>query len=223
MIPHGTPENCETPERTASRRPLYLPEDPEIVIAISLGCITKGKMQHEAIEAVIGLVRDGLVDPNRFLYVVAGEPGQGQKANILYCRKLHGLVDKAKAWNYIRIIPRFIPVSELPLWYGASDFVITGSHQTFWSTSGRAHQEMAFGMASISAEARLLADLNEYRSLKYSSADQLRAHILRLARDPHLRATLSRRCGEFAAETSWTNIAQKHQQLYESLIKGTRS
>jgi glycosyltransferase involved in cell wall biosynthesis len=223
VISHGTPENCQTPERLESRQALYLPESSDVVIAISLGFITKGKMQHEAIEAVIGLVRDGLVDPNRFLYVVAGEPGQGQKANILYCRKLHQLVDDAKAWNYIRIVPRFIPLSELPVWYGACDFVITGSHQTFWSTSGRAHQEMAFGMASVSAEARLLADLNEYRSLKYDSSAQLRAHILRLARDPQLRATLSRRCGEFAEETSWTNVALKHQKLYESLIKGTRS
>jgi glycosyltransferase involved in cell wall biosynthesis len=223
VIPHGTPENCQRPDQLEARRALYLPDDPNVTIAISLGFITKGKMQHEAIEAIIGLVRDGLIDPNRFLYVVAGEPGQGQKANILYCRKLHKLVDEAKAWNYIRIIPRFIPVSELPIWYGACDFVITGSHQTFWSTSGRAHQEMAFKMASVSADARLLADLNEYRSLKYDSTAQLRAHILRLARDPQLRSTLSRRCGEFAAETSWTNVAAKHQQLYESLIKGTRS
>jgi glycosyltransferase involved in cell wall biosynthesis len=222
VIPHGTPENCQKPAKLEARQALYLPENREIVIAISLGFITKGKMQHEAIEAIIGLVRDGLIDPNRFLYVVAGEPGQGQKANILYCRKLHRLVDEAKAWNYIRIMPRFIPVSELPTWYGACDFVVTGSHQTFWSTSGRAHQEMAFEMASVSADARLLADLNEYRSLKYESTAQLRAHILRLARDPQLRTTLSRRCGEFAEETSWTNVAAKHQQLYESLTKGTR-
>jgi glycosyltransferase involved in cell wall biosynthesis len=223
VISHGTPEHCEAMGKTEARRMLYLPESPEVVIAISLGFITKGKMQHEAIDAVIGLVRDGLVDPARFLYVVAGEPGQGQQANIDYCRELHAVVDAAKAWNYIRIMPRFVPASELPIWYGAADFVITGSHQTFWSTSGRAHQEMAFGMPSVSAEARLLADLNEYRSLKYDSVGQLRSHILRMARDPQLRATLSRRCGQFAEETSWTNIARMHQQLYESLTKGTRS
>jgi glycosyltransferase involved in cell wall biosynthesis len=117
----------------------------------------------------------------------------------------------------VRIFPRIIPVAELPLWYGAADFLITGSHETFFSVSGRSHQEMAFGVPSISSRARLLSDLNEQRSMKYSSMEELRAHILRMSKDGGLRQTLSRRCSAFAQETSWSNVALRHIQLYQGL------
>lgn len=219
VIPHGTPEDCKRQGRAESRRSLFLPENPNVIIAISLGFITPGKLQHEALDAVIWLAREGLLDPQRFLYVIAGSPGQNDPTNIEYCRQLHLMLDNNRAWNYARIVPNFVPVEKLPLWYGASDFVITGSHQTFFSVSGRSHQEMAYGMPSISSRARLLSDLNDDRSLKYDSMVQLRAHILAMVRDPNLRNNLSRRCISFAEETSWTNVANMHIGLYERLIK----
>jgi glycosyltransferase involved in cell wall biosynthesis len=217
VISHGTPEDCEVKDVAASRRHLYLPEDPNLVVAISLGFITPGKMQHEAVEAIIELVKDGLIDPNRFLYIIAGEPGQGNQGNIEYCLKIHRMIDQARAWNYIRINPGFVSREELPFWYGAADFVITGSHQTFFSTSGRSHQEMAFGMPSVSSNARLLSDLNEMRSLKYESHCQLRARLLQMINDPNIRSSLSSRCVDFAKDTSWTNVAKKHMQMYDAI------
>jgi glycosyltransferase involved in cell wall biosynthesis len=217
VIPHGTPEDCEAADKLPARRHLFLPEDPNLIIAVSLGFITKGKMQHEAVEAIVSLVQDGLLDPSHFLYVIAGKPGQNTPENIEYCRQLHAMVHDARAWNYIRIVPQFIAVEDLPVWYGASDFVITGSQQTFFSVSGRSHQEMAFGMPSISSRARLLADLSDFRSMKYESKEELRAHILRMVKDGHLRETFARRCTEFAEDTSWTNVAAMHFKLYESL------
>jgi glycosyltransferase involved in cell wall biosynthesis len=217
VIPHGTLEPEAKPERTAARQALYLPEDPSVVIALSLGFITKGKMQHQAVDAITWLVREMLLDPRHFLYIIAGEPGQNTEDNKEYCRELHRKVWKARAWNYIHIYPRFIDSKELPTWYAASDFVITGSHATFFSTSGRAHQEMAFKMPSVSARVALLSDLNELRSLKFSSEDELRSHIMRLIHDSHLRDVLARRCGTFAQDTSWEKVALKHIQLYKSL------
>lgn len=217
VIPHGTPEGCASQDKTTARRQLFLPDDPNVVIAVSLGFITKGKMQHEAVEAITWLVKEGLIDSRYFVYVIVGQPGQNTPENIEYTRQLHALIDRERAWNYIRIFPRFIPVDELPVWYGAADFLITGSHQTFFSVSGRSHQEMAFGVPSISSRARLLSDLNEQRSMKYSSIEELRAHILRMTKDGSLRGLLSRRCAQFASETSWTNVALKHIQLYQSV------
>jgi glycosyltransferase involved in cell wall biosynthesis len=219
VIPHGTQEDCQKSSRVESRRELFLPTDPNIIMAVSLGFITPGKLQHEGIDAIIGLVREGLLDPKRFLYVIAGSPGQNDQTNIEYCRSLHEMLDYNRAWNYIRIYSHFIPADKLPIWYGAADFVITGSHQTFYSVSGRSHQEMAYGMPSISSRALLLSDLNESRSLKYDSMVQLRAHILAMVRDPNLRNLLSRRCLKFAEETSWTNVADMHIKLYERLTK----
>jgi glycosyltransferase involved in cell wall biosynthesis len=217
VIPHGTLEPAPKPEKGAARRQLYLPDDPNVVIALSLGFITKGKMQHQAVSAVTWLVREMLIDPRNFLYVIAGEPGQGTDDNKEYCRELHNIVRKERAWNYIHIAPRFIPASELPTWYSAADFVITGSHPTFFSTSGRAHQEMAFEMPSISARVALLSDLNEERSLKFSSEEELRSHIIRMSQDAQLRGVLARRCGEFAKDTSWSRVALRHIELYRSL------
>jgi len=218
VIPHGTPEDCAVDDRLRSRKALFLPEDPHLIVAVSLGFITPGKLQHEAIGEVIWLVKEGLLDPNRFLYVVAGEPGQNDPGNIEYCRQIHEMVQSNRAWNYIRIVPRFIPRTELSQWYGAADFVITGSHQTFFSVSGRSHQEMAYGIPSISSNARLLSDLDDTRSLKYEGAFQLRSHILTMVREPILRGRLARSCMDFAKATSWTNVAAKHIELYQQLI-----
>ena len=217
VIPHGTPEDCNIAERVAAREALFLPDAHDIVIAISLGFISPGKMQHEAVDAILDLAREGMIDTSKFIYIIAGSPGQNDQQNIEYCRKLHKKIDDARAWNFIRIIPRFIDRADLPLWYGAADFVITGSHQTFFSVSGRSHQEMAYGRPSISSDARLLSDLNERRSLKYDSHFALKAHILTMIRDPYLRHSMGRRCVEFAQDTSWTNIAKKHIALYKKL------
>jgi glycosyltransferase involved in cell wall biosynthesis len=219
VIPHGTPEGCAIEDRRSARRALFLPEDPSLIIAISLGFISPGKMQHEAVEAVLGLAQEGLIDTSKFLYIIAGSPGQNDQQNIEYCRELHQKIEKSRAWNFIRVIPRFIDRVDLPLWYGAADFVITGSHQTFFSVSGRSHQEMAYGMPSVSSNARLLSDLNEERSLKYDSLFQLRGHILTMIREPMLRVSMQRRCLDFAEATSWTNVAKKHIRLYEKVSK----
>jgi glycosyltransferase involved in cell wall biosynthesis len=222
VIPHGTPEGCAIEDKKNARMALFLPDDPSLVIAISLGFISPGKMQHEAVEAILGLAQEGLIDTSRFLYIIAGSPGQNDQQNIEYCRSLHKKVDDARAWNFIRIIPRFIDRVDLPLWYGAADFVITGSHQTFFSVSGRSHQEMAYGIPSVSSDARLLSDLNEGRSLKYDSLFQLRGNILTMIREPYLRVSMQRRCLDFAEVTSWTNVAKKHIHLYEKVsnVKG---
>jgi glycosyltransferase involved in cell wall biosynthesis len=217
VIPHGTPEGCVSQDKVTARRQLFLPEDPNVVVAVSLGFITQGKMQHEAVEAITWLVKEGLLNPEYFVYVIVGKPGQNTPENIEYTRQLHAMVDRERAWNYVRIFPRFIPVEELPVWYGAADFLITGSHETFFSVSGRSHQEMAFGVPSVSSRARLLSDLNEQRSMKYSSTEELRAHILRMSKDANLRGLLASRCAQFATETSWTNVALKHIQLYQSV------
>lgn len=217
VIPHGTPDDCNIEDRKGAREILFLPEDPAVVIAISLGFISPGKMQHEAVDAILGLAQEGLIDTSKFLYIIAGSPGQNDEHNIKYCHKLHSKLYEARAWNYIHIVPRFIDRVDLPLWYGAADFVITGSHQTFFSVSGRSHQEMAFGMPSVSSDTRLLSDLNEERSLKYDSMFQLRGHILTMVRDPYLRQSMERRCLDFAQTTSWTNVAKRHIRLYKKL------
>jgi len=219
VIPHGTPEGCSLGERLESRKKVFLPEDPNTVIAISLGFISPGKMQHEAVDAILFLVKEGLLDPAKFLYIIAGSPGQGDEQNMEYCRELHRKVEAARAWNFIRIYPTFVPRDQLEHWYGAADFVITGSHPTFYSVSGRSHQEMAYGMASISSRSHLLSDLNEERSLKYDSVVQLRSHILAMVRDPNLRHLMSRRCKQFAEDTSWTNVAKAHVDFYKSVLK----
>lgn len=218
VISHGTPEGRGADEKIFARKSLYLPESKDVVIALSLGFITQGKMQHEAIDAIVYLAKEGLIDTSKFLYVIAGAPGQNTKENIEYCRLLHEKVDKERAWNYIRIVPRFIEDDELSLWYGAADFAITGSHPTFYSVSGRSHQELAYGIPSVSAEAHLLSDLNKDRSLKYDSSLKLRSHILTMIREPRLRKALKKRCSWFAKETSWTNSAVRHVSMYEELV-----
>jgi len=222
VISHGTPEGCAVDDKARSRDILYIPNKKDLVVAVSLGFITPGKMQKETIREVIWLVREGLLDPSKFLYVVAGEPGQNNPINIMYCREIHKIVDDNRAWNYVRIVPRFIPMDELPVWYGAADFAITASHQTFFSTSGRSHQEMAYGIPSISSNARLLSDLDETRSLKFDfdeeEAYQFRFNVLAMIRDPKLRARLTVNCLKFADETSWTKISNQHIELYKTLI-----
>jgi glycosyltransferase involved in cell wall biosynthesis len=221
VIPHGTREGCHPEDRAIARQTLGIA--PDRVVAVSIGFITPGKMQMETIRGVIGLVQDGAIDPTRFLFVVAGEPGQNDPTNTRYCADIQALVAQEQAAGYIQVIPRFIPVEELPLWYGAADFAITASAPTFFSTSGRAHQEMAFGVPSISTRERLLTDLDETRSVKFdfsaTDAGGFRAALLAIMGDPQLRTALSGACLRFADETSWTNVARRHLELYAQVSR----
>jgi glycosyltransferase involved in cell wall biosynthesis len=223
VIPHGTMEGCQVVERQAARETLGLPTDPGFVIAVSVGFITPGKKQRETIEKVISLVSDGRLDPQKFLFIIAGEPGQGDLTNIRYNREINELVENSRAGGYIKVISEFVPVDQLPLWYGAADFAITASHQTYHSISGRSHQEMAFGVPSVSSRALLLSDLDETRSLKadldQDGGTEFGDAIVRLATDPELRQKLSEACLRFAAETSWTNVARQHVELYQKLTR----
>ena len=220
-IPHGTMEGCHCADRQEARQALQLPTDPDFTIAASVGFITPGKMQRETIEMVIALVEGGRLDPQKFMFVIIGEPGQGDLTNIKYNREIHELVDSRRAGEYVKIISEFVPVSALPLWYGAADFAITGSHQTYFSTSGRSHQEMAFGIPSVSSRSLLLSDLDETRSLKAdldkNDGAEFKDAIVRLASDSELRQQLSAACLKFAEETSWTNVAKQHIALYQRL------
>jgi glycosyltransferase involved in cell wall biosynthesis len=220
-IPHGTMEHCHPIERMEARSKLDLPLDPNLIIAVSIGFITPGKKQKETIEEVIALVNDGRLDPKRFLFVIAGEPGQGDLTNIKYNREIHELVIGQHAEEYIKIVSEFVPVDELPFWYGAADFAITASHQTYHSISGRSHQEMAFGVPSVSSRSLLLSDLDESRSLKadIDHGSEFGEAILRMVNEPELRQTLSANCLKFAEETSWTNIAKRHIELYGKLAR----
>ena len=220
LIPHGTKEECYKKEKMEARHRLFLPQDEDLIVALSLGFITSGKMQHEGIRAIIDLVHEGLIDPLKFLYVIAGIPGLNHPENVKYCNELHQLVTENRAWNYIRIVPRFIQDEDLPDWYGAADFMITGSHPTCYSISGRSHQEMAFGMPTVSANELILSDFNEYRSLKYQQLKGLKIGIMRLINERSLRESLSYRCMQFAEQTSWTNVAKQHISLYKDVISG---
>lgn len=218
-IPHGTMEGCQRVERQEAREALGLPTDPDFIIAASVGFITPGKQQKETIEEVISLVRAGQLDPAKFLFVIAGEPGQGDLTNIRYDREIHELVEAEHAGEYVKVISEFVPVDKLPLWYGAADFAITASHPTYHSISGRSHQEMAFGVPSVSSRSLLLSDLDETRSLKADlrNSNEFGDAIVRLASDPELRQQLSAACLKFAEETSWAKVAKQHIALYQRL------
>lgn len=219
-IPHGTMEGCCTVDRMEARAVLGLPTNSDFTIAVSVGFITPGKKQKETIETVISLVSEGRLDPEKFMFIIAGEPGQGDITNIKYNREIHELVVEKHAERYIRVLSEFVPVSDLPLWYGAADFAITASHQTYHSISGRSHQEMAFGVPSVSSRSLLLSDLDESRSLKadLENGSEFGDAILRMVNEPELRRQLSEACLKFAEETSWTNVARKHIELYQSLV-----
>lgn len=214
VIPHGS-VTVKAKSKWESRDYFNIPQDKFVIL--SLGFITPTKSALDNISAVLRLVPKY---PNLYLLIAGTSVVQDNNyANLEYALRLFQQVKIMRAEKSVKVLFKFIPEDELDYFAGVSDIAIENYKQTQYSTSGMSHLIMSYGLASISSNANILADLTEDRSLKYDigNIEQMSQNLEKLITDSKLRKRLSENCLKYAEETSWKNTAKSHWELYKGI------
>lgn len=214
MIPHGSVIVKPKP-RTEARKYFGIPEDKFVVLTLGFITPTKG-----AIDNIIAVNRLKNKYPNLFLLIAGfAVVPDNNYTNLEYALELFKNVKAANANEFVKIMFKFIPESELDYFAGASDVAIENYYDTQFSTSGMSHLMMSYGLPNISSRSNILSDLNEQRSIKYDvkNLDQMTDALDQLIGNELLRKTIRDNCLKYADETSWSNTAKRHYDLYDGI------
>lgn len=118
-----------------------------------------------------------------------------------------------------------VPDKELPSWYRAADAFVFPSLKEGWGLA--VLEAMAAGLPTVVSDipvfreylthddGALLVDLEEPRSLAET--------LLRIVRDPELRARLTASAPAVAARFTWDESARSHAALYRRILEGRKT
>lgn len=212
-IPHGTGGPFPRGDRQRVRTRLRLPV--ESLVFATLGFWTPGKRNDNTIRAFVSL-RNRNEIPLGTVLLLAGQPigDVSDTDQRRWCEQL----ERMGLSTIVQIRPGFIDESYIGDYFDAADVIIANSGPTMYSTSGRGHLAMAYGAAVLAADVPLLHEF-KICGLTFASQAQLEQGIVRLAKDDALRAELRQRALNYAAQTSWSNVAAAHEAVYKEALK----
>lgn len=212
-IPHGTGGPFPRGDRQAARARLRLP--PEALVFATMGFWTPGKRNDSSIRAFVTLQKRGAL-PKDAVFLLAGQPiGEDADADQ---RKWCVQLERSGLARTVQIRPGFVDDGFIGDYFDAADVIVANSGPTMYSVSGRGHLAMAHGAAVLAAEVPLLHEF-KFCGLTFNSQAQLEQGMVKLANDSNLRAELQQRAHNYAAQTSWSNVAAAHESVYKEAVK----
>jgi len=203
-IPHGC-QPMETMPSAEAKRSLGL--QPEWNIVGYLGFITEYKGIETIIEALEKLPDVALLMAGG--YHVGDETGYIANLKRMSFEKLPGRCQ----WI------GYVPEEDLPRIYGAMDIVVYPS--LMMTESGALLTALSYGKALIASDlppVKEKAKLGALTTFKSRNANSLRLKIRKILEDDKLRKKLEEGAKKYASEHSWLKIAEKHVNLYNSVL-----
>jgi glycosyltransferase involved in cell wall biosynthesis len=132
---------------------------------------------------------------------------------------------RATAPPGVRFVPRFVGDDELPAYFRRADLVVLPYREI--DQSGVLFTALAFGKPLLLSDVGgfpEVAATGAARSFPAGDVVALHERLLELIGDASARSKLAARARELAAgEYSWSAIARRTLELYESLLSGARS
>lgn len=123
----------------------------------------------------------------------------------------------------VAFINRFLRRDELLALLAAVDIaVFPYVVEKFYAVSGALHLAMGSRKPSICTRVAKLVECNELAPETSTPAGKYRViaeKISMLLNDPGLSASIASRLWRYAQETSWNRIADKHMELYQSILR----
>ena len=111
----------------------------------------------------------------------------------------------------------YVPEEDLPRIYGAMDIVVYPSR--FATESGALLQALSYGKATIASSLPPFREKEKQGAcITFKSIKDLRRKISALFKDSEMRARLEEGAKKYASEHSWLKIAEKHVNLYNSVL-----
>jgi len=218
LIAHGTPA-LALPDRATARAQLELPQD--VPIALFFGFIHFRKRVHVAIDAFERSL--GALGDARF--VIAGRLRRSHILDTLYAKRFARSMRAGVAAGRIIYRPGFVPPEHKAAYYAAADVVVMPHVQPYGSASGVLHEALAARRAILCTRGKKFAEAVEALSDEFPDAFPLPDHRASWQRgfesllgSEARRAALAVCVGTLAEETSWAHSAQRHADLYRSLV-----
>ena len=208
IVPHGTVIFKPTP-RDKAKRKLGLPTDRKMVFCFGFAAESKG---FEEIAEVASRMKDTLFVISAAVHGIVG----GHSKRVL--SRL-----KATAGNNVLVLGKFLNEVEINLYASASDCLLFNykTPRFLSSASGAMHRVLAAGKPIVgSVDGRLIELEDGHHALKYQRGDvDEMVHCLALVLDDHeLASELGRNARRLAEQTSWSNVAKMHMNLYNKLV-----
>jgi glycosyltransferase involved in cell wall biosynthesis len=203
VIPHGVLEHLAA-DGPGERAPQRAPFATELPVVLCFGLMRP----YKGIDLLLEAWR-GIEDAELW---IAGMPRMDISAL------------KATAPPGVRFVARFIGDDELPAYFRRADVVVLPYREI--DQSGVLFTALAFGKPLLLSDVGgfpEIAATGAARSFPASDVGALRESLRALIADAGERAALAERAQELAAgEYSWSAIAQRTLELYESLLADAR-
>ncbi|MGD0250055.1 MAG: glycosyltransferase [Thermoplasmata archaeon] len=216
VIPHGVTIDLPHPARPSARADLGLPKGATILL--SFGFLARYKGLETLIDAFNKVAPQR---PDLLLVVAGGPPARNVLDGDAYRASLEGRVAPPLRGR-VRFVG-YVPEAAIPSWFAAADLVVL-THAVPLAASGVLALAQGFGSGVVAPSIPpFLGSVTASGTLyEAGSADDLAQVLFALtggATDLRLVEESSRGDGRRA---SWSEVARRHHELYESLIRGRR-
>ena len=215
VIPHGTKLSGENLE--LSRKRLGLPLQGRIILMF--GFVKPHKCLHIALEALHEILKE-LEDV--YLFVAGGLAPGASKENVDYVRLVNEKIRELNLEKRVIFPNKFFPDEDVPYIFRACDIVLFPYYEEDRSASGSLHLAIGAGKPIIATRIPKFEELrnisDELLVLPYNAIGIARL-ALRLFREHEFKRYVLQRTEEYGRITSWRNIAKKHLELYNKLLR----
>lgn len=192
-------------------------------VMTSINLITPSRGFEYAIEAVPKIVEKV---PN-FLYLIVGESHpvylKGNNGKDPYREKLTKLVKKLKIEGHVRFINKYVSLTRLINYIGASDFYVTPYLNPEQIASGALAYAIGAGTACISTPYRYAKEmLCDGRGVivPFRNSEAISDVLIRLFEDSEEKETIEAKVYEIGRTMTWINIAHQYYHVFKFVTNG---
>lgn len=213
QIPHGI-DPILASSQSEAREALGI--DPSRKVIAHFGFLVPDKGVLETLESVARLRARRLPDLD---YWICGAMN-GSAESRAYFDEIRGRVDELGLREHVHLTGEFVPEERALLELSASDWVVlnyrTGSAQ---GASGAARRALASGRPVAVSKAPIFDDI---RNATHTMVGPIDGAISRLFEEQTLAAETAHRARQFSEENSWSAVAGRHLELYESISRSRK-
>ena len=216
VIPHGT-TLLDLPDQAESRRALSLPEG---LLLTFFGFIHLQKNVHTIVEAFLRIADEV---PAASL-LVSGMPWGDRWYNHLYVQTIRARVAAKRRLHRVLLRYEYASPDDVPRILAASDVMLLPHHQKYGSASGVFHQAIGSRRALLCArgpkfeDALLIFRDHPELCVPSRSVSGWARAMKRIIVDDELRTASRDLASNYARETTWPRVAERHHELYTSLL-----
>ena len=114
------------------------------------------------------------------------------------------------------IVTNWLPEHKIPVWFGASDVIVLNYMRGSASASGAAHRALSAHRPIVGTDDPCIEEISKYTVPRFD-INSLYRGIVKVLSDEKLQKELVEQAEKTAQETSWSNVALQHQDVYNKI------